>query len=153
MIYLLCLSALSAVLALFFLLARGGFHSYGTMQRILHLLVTLPLLVSGVAHLAVPSLMAQIVPPVFPARTLIVITSGFAELAGAAGLLLPRTRRVASLCIALLMIAVFPANIFVAGQSIHGIHMPTVPVRLLMQGIYIFLVLLAGWGAPSLRRQ
>jgi len=86
-------------------------------------------------------------------KTLLVILSGVAELAGAAGLFVPRTKRVASLCLALLMIAIFPANIYVAGQTVHGMYMPTVPVRLLMQMIYIVLVLAAGWGRPVLRHQ
>jgi uncharacterized membrane protein len=132
---------------------HGRFFSLGTIQPILKVLVALPLLVSGVAHLIMPATMAQIVPPIFPAKTLLVILSGVAELAGAAGLFFRRTERAASLCIALLMIAVFPANIYVAGQTVHGLYMPTVPVRLLMQAIYIVLVLMAGWSRPSLRRQ
>jgi uncharacterized membrane protein len=95
--------------------------------------------------------MAQIVPPFFPARVLLVLLSGIAELAGVAGLLLHRTERIASLCIALLMIVIFPANIYVAGQTVHGLYMPTVPVRLVMQMVYILLVLMAGWGRPLLR--
>ena len=148
MIYLVCLSELAAVTALFFGLARAGFRPFGIPQRVLQVLVALPLLISGVAHLVMPAGMAQIIPPVFPARTLLVILSGLAELAGAAGLFIPRTRRVTSLCIAILMIAIFPANIYVAGQTIHGMHMPVVPVRLIMQIVYILLVLMAGWGLP-----
>jgi hypothetical protein len=79
-----------------------------------------------------------------------VILSGVAELAGAAGLFIRLTERIASLCIALLMIAIFPANIHVAGQTVHGMYMPAVPARLLMQMIYIVLVLAAGWGRPVL---
>jgi uncharacterized membrane protein len=141
------------VTALFFGVARGGFRSFGTMQRILRVLVALPLVVSGIAHLTMTAAMAQIVPTVFPARPLLVILSGVAELAGAAGLFFRRTERSASLGIALLMIAVFPANIHVAGQTVHGLYMPAVPVRLLMQLIYIVLVLTAGWGRPVLRPQ
>jgi uncharacterized membrane protein len=150
-IYLFCLSELAGVTALFFGLARGGFRSFGIAQRVLTVLGVLPLLVSGVAHLVMPAAMAQIIPPVFPTRTLLVILSGLAELAGAGGLLLRRTQRAASLCIALLMIAVFPANIYVAGQTVHGLYMPTVRPRLLMQVIYIVLVLMAGWGLPIVR--
>ena len=123
------------------------------MQRILRVLVALPLVVSGIAHLTMTAAMAQIIPTVFPARPLLVILSGVAELAGAAGLFFRRTERSASLAIALLMIAVFPANIHVAGQTVHGLYMPAVPVRLLMQLIYIVLVLTAGWGRPVLRPQ
>jgi uncharacterized membrane protein len=127
--------------------------AFGTIRPILKVLVAMPLLVSGVAHLIMPATMAQIIPPIFPAKTLLVILSGVAELAGAAGLFLRRTERAASLGIALLMIAVFPANIYVAGQTVHGLYMPTVPVRLLMQAIYIACVLMAGWGRPALRHQ
>jgi uncharacterized membrane protein len=153
LIYLSSLGALAAVMAVFFALARGRFCSFGRMQRVLRVLMVLPLLISGVAHLIMPAAMAQIIPPIFPMKTLLVILSGIAELAGAAGLFVPRTKRVASLCLALLMIAIFPANIYVAGQTVHGLYMPTVPVRLLMQMIYIVLVLAAGWGRPVLRHQ
>jgi uncharacterized membrane protein len=141
------------VTALFFGVARGGFRSFGTTQRILRVLVALPLLVSGIAHLTMTAAIAQIIPPVFPGRPLLVILSGVAELAGAAGLFFRRRERSASLGIALLMVAVFPANIHVAGQTVHGLYMPAVPVRLLMQLMYILLVLAAGWGRPLLRPQ
>jgi uncharacterized membrane protein len=151
--YFLCLSALAGVIALFFGLARGGFRSFGTARSMLRVLVVLPLLVSGTAHLIVPAAMAQIIPPIFPARMLLVVLSGIAELAGAAGLFFRGTERAVSLCLALLMIAIFPANIYVAGQTVHGMYMPGVPVRLFMQMLYILMLLVAGWGCPVVRRQ
>ena len=158
MIYLLCLSELAGVTALFFAVARGGFRAFGLTQRVLVALVALPLIVSGIAHLVVTGSMARMVPPVFPVltllvRTLLVVVTGLLELAGAVGLFMQRTRRIASVCIALLMIAVFPANIYVAGQTVLGMRMPGVALRLLMQMIYIVLVLAAGWGLPILRSQ
>lgn len=151
MIYLLCLSELAGVIALFFALARGGFLAFGRPQQALKVIVTLPLVISGIVHLVIPSALAAMIPPVFPVRTLLVVVSGLLELAGAAGLWLPRTQRSAALCIALLMVALFPANIYVAGQTVHGLRMPSVAVRLLMQVVYIVLVLMAGWGRPLLR--
>lgn len=148
MIYALCLLELAAVVALFFALARGGFRSFGIPQTVLRVVAVLPLLVSGSAHLLAPTAMAQAIPPVFPARTLLVILSGLCELAGAGGLLLPAWRRRAAVAVALLMIAVFPANIYIAGQTVHGLRMPGVAVRLAMQVAYILLVLTAGWGLP-----
>jgi uncharacterized membrane protein len=118
---------------------------------VLKVIVTLPLVISGSVHLLFPSALAQMIPPVFPARPMLVVLSGLLELAGAAGLWLPRTERSASLSIALLMIAVFPANIYAAGQTVHGLRMPPLAPRLLMQVIYI--VLMAGWGRPRLRFQ
>ena len=46
------------------------------------------------------------------------------------------------------MIAIFPANVYAANQIVGGLHMPSVPVRLAMQVIYILLLLTAGWGVP-----
>ena len=76
----------------------------------------------------------------------LVLVSGAMELAGAVGLLLPQFTRTASLCLAVLMIAIFPANVYAAGEVVGGLHMPSVPVRLAMQVVYILLLLIAGWG-------
>lgn len=150
MIYALCLLVLGALVALFFVAGRAGFRSFGVWQTILRIVVALPLLVSGGAHLLMPASMAAAIPPVFPVRMLLVVLSGICELAGAVGLFVPAWRRMAALSIAMLMIAVFPANIYIAGQTVHGLHMPIVPVRLAMQVLYIVLVLLAGWGVPAM---
>jgi uncharacterized membrane protein len=74
------------------------------------------------------------------------------ELAGAIGLLLPPFTRAASACLAALMIAIFPANVYAANQSVGGLHLPSVPVRLAMQVPYILLLLIAGWGIPRRKR-
>jgi uncharacterized membrane protein len=58
-------------------------------------------------------------------------------------------RRAAALCIAVMMVAVFPANIYAAGKVVDGLQFPSVPVRLSMQIVYIALVLLAGFGLPK----
>jgi uncharacterized membrane protein len=152
-IYLFCLTELAGVIALFFAVARGGLVPFGLTQQVLKVIVTLPLVISGSVHLLFPSALAQMIPPVFPARPMLVVLSGLLELAGAAGLWLPRRQRSASLLIALLMIAVFPANIYAAGQTVHGLRMPPLAPRLLMQVVYIVLVLIAGWGRPRLRSQ
>ena len=46
----------------------------------------------------------------------------------------------------------FPRYVYAAGQSVGGLHMPSVPVRLAMQIIYIVLLLTAGWGLPRRTR-
>ncbi len=147
--YVLPMVALSAVTGAFFLVGRGGFRPFGRIQRGLQMVGALPLLASGAIHLARPEIYAQIIPPEFPGRFTLVVVSGICELAGAAGLFFPKTRRPASLCLALLMIAIFPANVYVAGQNVHGMSMPEVPARTFMQAVYILVLLLAGWGRPS----
>ncbi|CQD23820.1 hypothetical protein BN970_06157 [Mycolicibacterium conceptionense] len=71
---------------------------------------------TGVAHFVNPLRrdMIAIVPPSLPAPGLLVTVTGVLELAGAAGLLYPATRVAAAVCLFLLMLAVFPANIYAA---------------------------------------
>jgi uncharacterized membrane protein len=66
---------------------------------------------SGVAHLIVPEPYLAIVPRWVPSASAAVFWSGIAELAVAAALAHPRTRRVGAWATAALLVAVFPANI------------------------------------------
>ncbi len=50
----------------------------------------------------------------FPQPKLLVLISGAAEIMGAIGLLIPRFRRPAAYGLTLLLVAVFPANIYMA---------------------------------------
>jgi uncharacterized membrane protein len=56
----------------------------------------------------------RIVPPALPRPDVLVAVSGAAEILGGFGLLIPRLRRPAGYGLALLLIAVFPANIYMA---------------------------------------
>jgi uncharacterized membrane protein len=71
---------------------------------------------TGVAHFA-PGMrrdMIAIVPPKLPKPGLLVTITGVLELLGAAGLLYPPTRVAAAICLFLLMLAMFPANVYAA---------------------------------------
>ena len=70
--------------------------------------------VSGVLHLVRPQVFEPIVPKRLPRRRELVHASGVAELACAAMLAVPRTRRVGGLASAALLVAVFPANVQMA---------------------------------------
>ncbi|MGW7679842.1 DoxX family protein [Kribbella sp. NPDC054772] len=72
--------------------------------------------VLGALHFAKPEPFEKIVPKVLPRKKELVYASGVAELACAAGLLHPRTRRLAGLASAGLLVAVFPANVQVAAD-------------------------------------
>ncbi|MHC9294415.1 DoxX family protein [Mycobacterium sp. LTG2003] len=71
---------------------------------------------TGVAHFVNPLRrdMIAIVPPRLPAPGALVTITGVLELAGAAGLLYPPTRVAAAVCLFLLMLAMFPANVYAA---------------------------------------
>ncbi len=70
--------------------------------------------VTGVLHFVQPEPFERIVPRRLPRKKELVYASGVAELACAAGLLHPRTRRTAGLLSAGLLAAVFPANVQMA---------------------------------------
>jgi uncharacterized membrane protein len=72
------------------------------------------LTVTGTLHFVVPKVFADIVPPQLPSPIGLVYASGVAELVCAAGLAVPRTRRVAGWATAALFVAVFPGNIQMA---------------------------------------
>lgn len=72
------------------------------------------LTVTGSLHFVVPEPYAEIVPDRLPSPYAVVYVSGVAELLCAAGLAVPRTRRTAAWATALLLVAVFPANVQMA---------------------------------------
>jgi uncharacterized membrane protein len=95
---------------------------------------------AGINHFVAPAFYRQIVPPMFPAPAALVAISGACEIAGGVGLLAAALRRPAGWGLIALLIAVFPANIYMA---IHEDHAPwglpnwTLWTRLPLQGILI----------------
>ena len=71
-------------------------------------------MVAGTMHFIAPDAYVRIVPPFLPVPRLLVLMSGIAEILGGFGLLLPFTRRWAAWSLVLLLLAVFPANIYTA---------------------------------------
>jgi uncharacterized membrane protein len=76
------------------------------------------LAVAGVTHFAFPKPYDRIVPTALPGRARTwTYASGVAELAVAAAVAVPRTRRLGGLAAAALFTAVFPANIKMARDA------------------------------------
>ncbi len=71
-------------------------------------------IVAGINHFVRPRLYMAIMPPYLPAHQLLVDLSGVAEIVLGLGLLLPVTRVWAAWGLILLLIAVFPANVYMA---------------------------------------
>jgi len=88
------------------------------LKRPLLYLMAPAYVVAGVLHFVVPELYVQIVPPAFPAALALVYLSGLAEIAVGVGLLLPRTRRLAAWGTVALLLAVFPANVYMATHGV-----------------------------------
>jgi uncharacterized membrane protein len=73
--------------------------------------------VSGTVHLARPQTYEPIMPKMVPAHREVIYASGVLELACAAGLLHPRTRSLAGWTSLALLLAVYPANLKMAGDA------------------------------------
>ncbi len=82
-------------------------------------LLALLFLTTGTLHFLKSATFASIVPPWLPAPLLLVQISGLCELLGAIGLLIPRLRRGAGSGLIALLIAVFPANLYMALAPSH----------------------------------
>jgi len=68
-------------------------------------------LAAGVLHVLVPGPFLGITPDWVPFAPAVILLTGLAELAGGAGLMIPRLRRAAGIGLALYAVCVFPANI------------------------------------------
>ena len=95
----------------------------------------------GVNHFTIPEWFLQIVPPRLPYKLELVYISGFLEIIFGVMLLIPATRFYAAWGLILLLIAVYPANIYLAQTN--GAAMNTTPLvawgRLPFQFVFIAL--------------
>jgi uncharacterized membrane protein len=100
----------------------------------------------GVLHFIKPEQFAKIVPSLLPYPTALVYISGFFEILGGIGILIPFISVAAAWGLIVLFIAVFPANI---NQAINSIPIEGIPynplfywIRLPFQAV---LIAWAGW--------
>lgn len=95
-------------------------------------------LVAGVGHFVSTDFFMKIMPPSLPYHRELVLLSGACEIALGALLLVPKTSRLAAWGLIALLIAVFPANIYMY-QHAELFQVPpiTLLVRLPMQGLLI----------------
>ncbi|MGC2658333.1 MAG: DoxX family protein [Bryobacteraceae bacterium] len=87
-------------------------------KRVLLVLASVTFLFSGILHFTKTSLYLKIMPPYIPWHLGMVQISGACEIVGALGLLLPSTRRLAAWGLVALLIAVFPANLYMAANPV-----------------------------------
>ncbi|MGI4739204.1 MAG: DoxX family protein [Janthinobacterium lividum] len=103
---------------------------------------------AGLLHFLHPETYLRIVPPTLPAPRLLVLLSGVAEVAGGLGLLLPATRRWAGWGLLALLVAVFPANVYMVSLT-NELHIPAwvLWARLPLQPLLMWAVWRAKEGA------
>ncbi|WGV26639.1 DoxX family protein [Halotia branconii] len=110
-------------------------------KELLRVILAVSIIVVGVTHFIVPEQYVRIVPPQLPYPLGLVYLSGFYEILGGIGLLVPPVSQAAAWGLVALFIAVYPANINMAVNLIKVDHIPNSPwihvVRLPLQGVLI----------------
>jgi uncharacterized membrane protein len=113
-------------------------------RRLSHLAIATLFVGAGLLHFARPAFYERIVPPGFGPPRLMVHLSGAAEIAGGVGVLVPRLRRPAGWGLIALLVAVFPANVYMAVARERFAHVPGAPwslyARLPLQFAIIYWV-------------
>jgi uncharacterized membrane protein len=96
--------------------------------------------------------LVRMVPPFFPNPEFLVTFTGVAEILGAIGLLVPRFAPAAAVGLTLLLLAVFPANVYAAlnGLTLAGGPVTDLLPRALMQVVFLAATITA---AARSRRQ
>lgn len=113
-------------------------------QLVVRILLSVVFVAMGALHfLPGPSRgMAAMIPPalrIISPRTLVAVT-GVCELAGGIGLLVPATRVPAAICLAVFLVAVFPANAYAAGKTDRfGVFATPLVPRAVLQVVLIAL--------------
>jgi len=95
-------------------------------------------------HLEAADGLVAIMPDWVPLPRTVVFVTGVLELLGGIGLLLPPTRRWAGICLAIYVIAVWPANI---KQAVEHIVLPPIPDSWWYHGPRIALQPVLAWWA------
>lgn len=113
---------------------------------VFQIVLAVGMIVVGALNFTSPEGFEKIVPDVLPYHLPLVYTSGYLEVLGGVGLLIPRVSRYAAWLLVVLYIAVFPANLYQAINNIRVAALPHDPpliwLRLPFQA---FLVTWAWW--------
>ena len=124
------------------------------LRKIALVMLAMFFVIAGVLHFVWPGSYVAIVPPFIPWPRAMVYISGAAEIAGGFGLLLPPVRRLAAWGLVALLVAVFPANIYMALDHVQVTAKPLPPwalwVRLPVQLLLIWWTL---WCTKKVSRE
>ncbi len=109
----------------------------------LRIILAICIIIVGIAHFALPDPFIKIVPPYLPNHAALVYISGFFEILGGIGILVPPVSQAAAWGLLLLFIAVFPANI---NMAVNAIDLPNIPdSSVLRWGRLPFQAVLIAW--------
>jgi uncharacterized membrane protein len=145
------------VLAVSALVLRGvgwlGVKRFSSWRAAGRMALVVMFLFTGASHFSdLQHDFAAMIPDPLPKGLWVIYLTGLLEMAGAIGLLIPRVRKLAGICLVILLIAMFPANVNAALNGIPLRGEPPTPLwlRLPMQLLYIWAV---WWTSITVRSQ
>lgn len=109
------------------------------MKHISLILMAIFYLLNGINHFRTPEFYLRIIPPQLPYPQMMNYISGAAEILLAVILVIPATSKIAAWGVIMLLIAVFPANIyqFATGGAGMNISQAALTIRLPIQLLFI----------------
>lgn len=110
-------------------------------------------LTGGAHFVGLRSEMIAMVPPALPMPGLLVTVTGILEFAGAAGLLWRRTAPLAAGCLWVLLIVMFPSNVYAAQQGIADGPFEQLLPRTVIQLVFLAATAMVVLSAIRRRRQ
>ena len=95
---------------------------------------------TGIDHFVNADFYLSIMPPAFPLHEEAVYISGFFEVLGGVGVLIPRFRKIAGWGLVALLVAVYPANIYMAiiPEAFPNIPLSLLYFRLVLQFVFFY---------------
>lgn len=130
------------------LVGWAGVEFFAAWQHCMRVAVAAMFLLTSSAHWGKRRAdLVRMVPPAFSRPEMLVTLTGCAEIAGAIGMLWTPVTKAASLGLAALLVAMFPANVYAARHklTITGREVPCLFARTVLQIVFLAAVIAAGW--------
>jgi len=100
------------------LAAKIGLNPQKNFRRNARIATGIAFIFTGVSHFIIPEKFMEMMPSVLPAPLFLIYLSGVFEILGGIGLIISSTKQLAAIGLIVLLLAVFPANIYVAVNNV-----------------------------------
>ena len=100
------------------LAARAGLNPLKNFRDNARVATGAAFILTGVSHFLIPGKFLEMMPPFLPAPVFLIYLSGVFEIVGGGALMFSKTKRLAAIGLMLLLLAVFPANVYVALNNV-----------------------------------
>jgi len=130
------------------LAAKAGLNPRKSFKDNARTATGIAFVLTGISHFAIPEKFMEMMPTFLPAPLVLIYLSGVFEILGGIGLIISKTKQLAASGLILLLLAVFPANIYVALNNVQlGGFMNYAVYQWLRLPMQFALIALVWWSA------